>query len=137
MRLVFRFLFLIAIVSLTGALAGASDDERRSKRERGEFLERSSKKSFDRNRIVGTRRDDVLPGTPGDDLILGNPGCGGDDQVCMNYFGVPTCYVSCTGVGTCPAGYTCQLITRGLPNACADDYLEIGLACLNDCQPGD
>ncbi len=87
MRLVFRFLFLIAIVSLTGALAGASDDERRSKRERGEFLERSSKKSFDRNRIVGTRRDDVLPGTPGDDLILGRrgddllQGRGGDDRI--------------------------------------------------------
>lgn len=79
--------------------------------------------------------DDAGTSTTCDDLILGNPGCGGDGQVCMNYFGVPTCYISCTGVGTCPAGYTCQLITRGLPAACAEDYLEIGLACLNDCQP--
>ena len=87
MRLVFRFVLLTAIVSLTGALAGASDDEPRSKRERGELHERSSKKSFDRNRIVGTRRDDELPGTPGDDLILGRrgddllQGRGGDDRM--------------------------------------------------------
>jgi len=70
-----------------------------------------------------------------DDLILGNSGCGGDGQVCMNYFGLPTCYVSCTGQDDCPAGYQCSLITRGLPAACEDDSIEIGAACFNDCQP--
>ena len=81
--------------------------------------------------------DDQGTETTCDDVILANGGCGGAGQICMNYFDLPTCYISCESQDDCPAGYQCLLLERGLPAGCDDDTIELGTFCFNDCEPGD
>ena len=74
MRQLVSFLVLIGLAGIAGAHAAASNEALSSNSEPSAVGERSSDRSVDRNRIVGTRRDDQLTGTSGDDLIVGRRG---------------------------------------------------------------
>jgi hypothetical protein len=71
-----------------------------------------------------------------DDDLIGNVACGGDGSYCLNYFGTPTCFVSCEEQEDCPAGYVCQNASWGLPLGCTQDYILLEKVCLSDCVPG-
>ncbi len=78
MRQSFCFFLLITVAMLAGFDAALAVDDHGTHLKRHTLQNRSSGPPADRNRIVGTRRDDDLRGTPADDLIVGRKG---DDRL--------------------------------------------------------